>query len=286
MKTNAIYNKNLKNTINCCIKKGINDRFYYVYKIIFPNGNYYIGLHRTKNLNDGYSGSGVLLHREFSRCNIDEVVKEILIFCDNEKEVLEEERKIIGKLYLTDLKCLNLVEGGSLGFNKKIAEKSATVRKGKKRTKESIEKQRSSCTGKKHEEKTRIKQSEWHKSFWKTEESNKKRETLKKMMKERVRSEEERKKISESRKKYYKTDYGILKKYLLYYKEDLIENNLYDFYEKCLENAKNNVSQKNDIDFLISFFQQKKKERIKKRYIEKTKRKGKYIFSEEHKKKH
>lgn len=284
MKINAIFNKDIKNLITCDIIRGKENKFYYVYKIIFPNGNYYIGLHRTNNLNDGYAGSGVLLHREYSRCNINDVKKEIILFCEDEKKLLEEEKRLIGDLYLTDSKCLNLVAGGTLGFSKKISEKSAEVRRGKKRSEESINKQRVTCTGKRHTEKTKEKQSEWHKSFWKTENSDKKREIIRKTMKERVHTEEERKKISETKKEYYKSDYGILKKYSLYYKEDLVDNNLYDFYNKCLEEAKSNTLLESNKDFFICFFKKIKKERRLKRYIESKKENKKYVFTNEHKK--
>ena len=32
--------------------KGEKDRYYYLYKIEFPNGKYYLGKHTTKNINN------------------------------------------------------------------------------------------------------------------------------------------------------------------------------------------------------------------------------------------
>ena len=42
------------------IFKGENNKYYYLYKIEFPNGKYYLGKNTTKNINDGYGGSGKL----------------------------------------------------------------------------------------------------------------------------------------------------------------------------------------------------------------------------------
>ena len=92
--------------------KGENDRYYYLYKIEFPNGKYYLGKHTTKNINDGYGGSGVLLPREYSRNDINLTNKIILKFFQNSDELDEEELKLIGDLYLTDENCLNYRKGG------------------------------------------------------------------------------------------------------------------------------------------------------------------------------
>ena len=284
MKINSIYNKSLKNIISCEIKRGYEDKFYYIYKIEFPNGKYYFGLHKTKNLNDGYAGSGTLLPREYGKCDISEVKKIILSFHNNQDELIEEEKKVIGDLYKNDENCLNLIEGGSYGFDKKVLEKSIKSRKGKKRSIESIEKQRKSCIGKFHTEETKKKQSNWHINFWKSDISNKKREKLREIAKNRVISNETRKKISETRKKFTKTDLYFLKKHFLYYKQDIIDNNLLEYFNQCVLDATINNLKTCDKDFFDMFFSEIKKKRIReKRELLKINKK-KYIMTEEHKK--
>lgn len=138
---------------------GDDNKYYYLYKIEFPNGNYYLGKHKTVNLKDGYAGSGCLLPREYNRNNINETKKIIISFHENDKILNEEEEILIGDLYKSDEKCLNYMKGGNGGVSKQMIEESRKIRKGKKRSKESIEKQRSKCIGKKHSEETRQKMS-------------------------------------------------------------------------------------------------------------------------------
>ena len=109
--------------------KGEKDRYYYLYKIEFPNGKYYLGKHTTKNINDGYGGSGVLLPREYSRNDINLTNKIILKFLQNSDELDKEELKLIGDLYLNDDKCLNYRKGGSGGVNELIADKISKSKK-------------------------------------------------------------------------------------------------------------------------------------------------------------
>jgi len=286
MKVNCIYKKELKNSFvtDCEIEKGNDDNFYYLYKIVFPNGNYYIGEHKTKNLYDGYGGSGALLPREYSRCDINEVKKIILGFFKNMEELSQEEKRAIGNLYETDEKCLNLMEGGSSGFSDSVFKKSSSALKGKKRSKEAIEKQRISSIGRKHSEETKRKQSLWHLNFWKSDNAEKKRENIRLAQTNRIVSEETRKKISNTKKEKANTDVYFLTKYFLYYENEILEKGLLDFYNKCLEEAKNNSLSVEDRKFFEDFFQKTRKERERKRYYEKIKDKPKYVFTEEHKK--
>lgn len=88
--------------------------FFTVYKIINAiNGKYYIGKHKTKNLDDGYIGSGKLLKRAIKKYGINNFHKEILFVCKNEKCMNTIERILVVPDEETNY---NLCAGGNGGF--------------------------------------------------------------------------------------------------------------------------------------------------------------------------
>lgn len=61
---------------------------YTIYKTInLLNGKHYIGKHQTKDLNDGYLGSGKILKYAISKYGIENFHKEILFICESEKQM-------------------------------------------------------------------------------------------------------------------------------------------------------------------------------------------------------
>ncbi len=87
--------------------------FYTIYKITnLINGKYYIGKHKTKNLDDGYMGSGKLLKLAINKYGIENFKKEILHVFDNEAEMDAKERELV----VVNESTYNLVEGGQGGF--------------------------------------------------------------------------------------------------------------------------------------------------------------------------
>lgn len=94
--------------------------YYYTYKITLLKGSlaghYYFGQHRTKNLNDGYVGSGKIIKDYFKHYDKVEgvtYVKEILHFYNDKEELSLAEKVLIGDKYITDDLCLNLKQGGT-----------------------------------------------------------------------------------------------------------------------------------------------------------------------------
>lgn len=228
-------------------------KYYVIYMILFPDGKYYIGEHITKRLNDGYAGSGSLLPEKYNKTEITGVKKIYLLFLTNKEEMQEREKQIIGESFKNDKKCLNLVPGGSDGYSYKMVKNSVNNRKGKKRTKESIEKQRLACTGKKHTEEEKRKISEWHKNFFKTDLGKKKKEIIASTSKNRIRTQEEKKKISDAQKNRF------LKNFL----KHVEDKNFDSAFNYALTHKKNTLVQKvllENEDFKEFFYKKTHKE--------------------------
>ncbi len=87
--------------------------FYTVYKITNKiNGKFYIGKHQTKDLNDGYMGSGKLLKKAIEKYGIENFKKEILHSFDNELEMNNKEKELV----VISENSYNLCDGGNGGF--------------------------------------------------------------------------------------------------------------------------------------------------------------------------
>lgn len=93
-------------------------KYHYIYKVTYlPNGKYYVGMHSTDNLEDGYMGSGRRIKWLVKRYGLEHFKFEILEYLPNRKSLIEREKEIVGKELLKDIKCLNLKEGGEGGFS-------------------------------------------------------------------------------------------------------------------------------------------------------------------------
>lgn len=96
-------------------KKGV--RYHYIYKTTnLKNGNYYIGMHSTYNLEDGYMGSGVKIKKSIERFGKDNHETIILEYCPSRVKLKNREKEIVNETILKDKNCLNMKEGGDGGF--------------------------------------------------------------------------------------------------------------------------------------------------------------------------
>ena len=88
--------------------------FYVIYKTTnIVNGKFYIGKHQTKNLNDGYLGSGKLLRKAIKKYGVENFHREILYECSSEKEMNLREKILV----VPDIETnYNLCPGGRGGF--------------------------------------------------------------------------------------------------------------------------------------------------------------------------
>jgi len=77
---------------------------------------YYIGMHSTNNLDDGYLGSGKRLRYSIRKYGNENHIKEILEYLPSREELILREIDIVNKVLLSDKLCMNLKEGGQGGF--------------------------------------------------------------------------------------------------------------------------------------------------------------------------
>ena len=77
------------------------------------NGKYYIGKHKTKDLDDGYLGSGKLLKRALKKYGKENFTKVILLECSDEQQMNLAERIMV----VPDPTNYNLCDGGKGGWS-------------------------------------------------------------------------------------------------------------------------------------------------------------------------
>ena len=91
---------------------------YLIYKITNTiNDKIYIGSHKTKNINDGYMGSGNLIKRAIKKYGTENFIKEILFVYDNPTQMYKKEAEIVNEEFLLLENTYNIKLGGNGGFD-------------------------------------------------------------------------------------------------------------------------------------------------------------------------
>lgn len=138
--------------------KIIDKLYHYVYKIVnVLNDKFYIGIHSTNNLDDGYFGSGIQINRSIKAHGKENHRKEILFFFTNRLQASEKEAELVTEETLKNPLCMNLLIGGS--HNNKVRQnythsqetkkKISIANSGRKQSAEHIEKSRLKRVGRK-----------------------------------------------------------------------------------------------------------------------------------------
>lgn len=108
------------------------------------NGKIYVGKHSTDNLEDGYMGSGKLLHRAYNKYGKEHFSKKILAFADTEEKLNWFEKFYIKK-YHARTNGYNLTDGGDGTLGCKPWNKGKMCKHHSEETKRKISE---SCKGK------------------------------------------------------------------------------------------------------------------------------------------
>lgn len=91
-------------------------QYNYIYKTICTiNNTYYIGMHSTNNIHDGYYGSGLRLQRSIKKYGKENHILQILEYLPNRTTLALREKEIVNESLLKDELCLNLAQGGHGG---------------------------------------------------------------------------------------------------------------------------------------------------------------------------
>jgi len=98
--------------------------YYFVYKVVnIINNNFYIGAHRTKDINDNYLGSGKIIGKAIKKHGRNNFTREILKFFDTEQEMYDYEAEIVTFEFIQRRDTYNMKLGGYTippeGFNTK-----------------------------------------------------------------------------------------------------------------------------------------------------------------------
>jgi hypothetical protein len=92
--------------------------YYAIYKITNQiNGKFYIGSHKTEDLDDKYMGSGKYLKRAQEKYGFENFKKEILFVFETAEDMYAKEAEIVNEEFLAEENTYNLKIGGFGGFN-------------------------------------------------------------------------------------------------------------------------------------------------------------------------
>lgn len=99
-------------------------KYHYIYKTTnLINGKFYIGMHSTNNLKDGYLGSGKQLRYSIRKYGIEKFKIDYLEFFDNRIDLANREKQLVNEDLLKDPMCMNLKSGGEGGCEGEAAMK-------------------------------------------------------------------------------------------------------------------------------------------------------------------
>jgi len=88
-------------------------KLHFIYKTTnLINGRYYIGMHSTNNIKDGYMGSGKQLRAAIRKYGKENFRVDILEYLPDRSSLASREKEIVNEEIVNDPTCMNLKAGG------------------------------------------------------------------------------------------------------------------------------------------------------------------------------
>ena len=113
-------------------------RFYYIYKTTcHVTSRFYIGMHASDVIDDGYLGSGKILKRSIRKHGKEKHSRVILHFEESFELLKKREKELVNECLLDDPLCMNIKIGGDGGFD--FINSSREILEGMKTRKQSDE---------------------------------------------------------------------------------------------------------------------------------------------------
>src|SRR6478736_6306216 len=95
-----------------------NGYYYVIYKVTnLINDRHYIGRHQTKDIADGYMGSGIAINAAIKKYGKDNFKKEYLYFCSSKEELILKEIELVNESIVKDPCYYNMSLGGAGNFD-------------------------------------------------------------------------------------------------------------------------------------------------------------------------
>lgn len=94
-------------------------KYHFIYKTTCKiTGKFYVGMHSSDSLDDGYLGSGKILGYSRHKYGDANHTREILEHCDSREQLRSREKEIVNEDMLSDPLNINLKYGGEGGWDK------------------------------------------------------------------------------------------------------------------------------------------------------------------------
>ena len=92
--------------------------FYILYQVTNNlNGKIYVGVHKTKSLDDGYMGSGKVINAAIAKYGVENFTRVILEQFENSTAMFAREKEVVTEEFLARPDTYNLRRGGFGGFD-------------------------------------------------------------------------------------------------------------------------------------------------------------------------